>query len=258
MAQHISSLSLVLKPADVSENMSSLRPDSLGPRLQGVLMERIDTVYAQLLHQLPFNPYSQYCSMDSDGNLIWRINALTEEASARVIEPMRAVGPITIRGLGVTLEPLKSTLEVLELKSLLDIIRQEGDCKQRVRFISPTAFKSQGEYVLMPSVRLIFQNLLMHYNQVYEGSKEIDADTIAYIDQHVRITAYNLRSRYFAYATGVGKRIPAFVGGLTLSIGGPPTMGGLVRMLLKFGEYSGVGVKTSMGMGAFSCVQNHS
>lgn len=201
-------------------------------------------------------PSSQYCSTDSDGNLVWRINALTEEAFAHIVEPMRAVAPITIRGLGVTLEPLKSTLETCELKNLLDIIRQEGDCKQKVRFISPTAFKSRGEYVLMPSVRLIFQNLLMHYNQVYEGNKEIDADTIAYIDQHVRITAYNLRSQYFAYATGVGKKIPAFIGGLTLSINGPSTMGGLVRMLLKFGEYAGVGVKTSMGMGAFSCTQN--
>ena len=108
----------------------------------------------------------------------------------------------------------------------------------------------------MPSVRLIFQNLLMHYRQVYEGNKEIDVDTVAYIDQHVRITAYNLRSQYFAYASGAGKRIPAFMGSLTFSIGGPPTMGGLARMLLKFGEYAGVGVKTSMGMGAFSCIQD--
>ncbi len=256
MAQRITALSLVLKPTDLPSGAPPLRPDALGPYLQGALMEHTDTAYAQLLHQLPFNPYSQYCFKDSDGNLVWRISALTDEAAAYIIEPMRNAGPITVRSQKLTLEPLKSTLETLDLKALLEAIRQEGDRRQRVRFVTPTAFKSQGDYVFMPSVRHIFQNLLMHYSQVYEGSKEIDVDTVAYIDQHVRITSYNLHSQYFAYASGEGKRIPAFMGTLTLSIGGPATMGGLVRMLLKFGEYAGVGVKTSMGMGAFLCAQS--
>lgn len=255
MAQRITALSLVFKPTDLLQG-AFLQPEVLGSCLQGVLMEHIDTAYARLLHQLPFNPYSQYCSKDSDGNLVWHINALTDEAAAYIIEPMRTIDSITVRSRKLTLEPLKSTLETLDLKGLLDVIRQEGDRKQKVRFVTPTAFKSQGDYVFMPSVRHMFQNLLMHYSQVYEGSKEVDADTVAYINQHVKITSYNLRSQYFAYASGEGKRIPAFIGTLTLSIGGPVTMVGLVRMLLKFGEYAGVGVKTSMGMGAFLCVQN--
>jgi CRISPR-associated endoribonuclease Cas6 len=95
----------------------------------------------------------------------------------------------------------------------------------------------------------------MHYSQIYEGDNEVDPDTVDYIDQHARITAYHLRSQYFDHAADSGKKIPAFVGSLTIGTKGPQALTGLAHMLLSFGEYAGIGIKTSMGMGGVTCSQ---
>ena len=105
----------------------------------------------------------------------------------------------------------------------------------------------------MPSVRLILQNLLMHYDALYGDSGEIDEETLQYMEQNVKILSYRLHSQYFSHVSGT-RKIPAFMGSLTLSCQGPQPIVGLVRMLLNFGEYAGIGIKTAMGMGGMKCV----
>lgn len=253
--QQLTSLTLVLKPGMPIERP---RPSqSFGPYLQGALMERIDSGYATLLHQQPFNPYSQYCYWEGD-TLIWRISTVTNDAMTYIIEPLRTLDTIHLRATNVALNVTKTTQETITLKSLQDTVKEPGPSRIRVQFITPTSFKSHGEYVIMPSVRLIAQNLLMHYGQVYEDNKEGYAETIDYIDKNVRITSYNLRSCPFGQVARKGREVPAFIGTAAFTLRGPDMVTGLVRMLLKFGEYAGVGIKTSMGMGGFKLIQTAS
>lgn len=89
----------------------------------------------------------------------------------------------------------------------------------------------------------------MHYNQIYAGSNEIDNETINYIAAHTKVTSYNLRSRYFSRTANSSDKIPGFYGSLKIYVSGPQSLRGLVSLLLNFGEASGIGIKTSMGMG---------
>lgn len=253
--QHITTITLELASSQVDATASS-QVFSMGPFMQGVLMEHIDASYAGCLHQLAFNPYSQYCTPNGKGGLIWRISALTDEAAEQIIEPLSRESVFNIKAVGESFTVEKTTIEKVDIKSFIGLINQAGSSKIRVRFVTPTAFKSQGVYVIMPTSRLIFQNLFMHYNQVYEGDKEVDEETVDYLGQHARIVSYNLRSQYFAHAMKNGGKVPAFVGAMTVSLSGPQPATGLARMLLKFGEYAGVGIKTSMGMGAMRCLQS--
>ena len=177
---------------------------------------------------------------------------MTDEAAEQVIRPMRDVRSIKVRGIGSTLEVRRSTVEVIELTCLTDLIRDGDTGRSSLSFLTPTSFKSAGSYVFMPSVRLILQNLLMRYNQLYEGDKEVDEETMLYMERCARIVSYKLHSQYFPHVTKDHK-IPAFVGSVVLKCHGPQPMIGLVRMLLKFGEYAGIGIKTSMGMGGVRC-----
>jgi CRISPR-associated endoribonuclease Cas6 len=218
-------------------------------------MEHVDVEYAAQLHRAPFNPYSQYCFWNKDGGvLVWRINALTDDAAKHIIEPIQSLDAVRIRSLGTEFKVHTIASETVELKELTDMIHGSTQTRSTVRFLTPTAFKSSGAYVFMPTPRLIFQNLMMHYSQVYEGDNEVSPDTIDYLDKHTGITAYNLRSQYFDHATAAGKKIPAFVGTMALTAKGPQALTGLAHMLLKFGEYAGIGIKTSMGMGGMMCL----
>ena len=255
--EHITTLSLSLEPADGFSHLQH-RVYSLGPMLQSVLMEHTDAAYAEQLHASTFNPYSQYCFMQEDGNLVWHISALTDEAASRLLDPVSKIDSFTLRNLDKTISVVKKTRETVSVAFFLDLLKKDPSSSFRIRFATPTAFKSKGQYVIMPDVRLIFQNLLMRYNQAYAGDKEIDSETVDYIAEHVRVSSYSLRSCYFPRTMGKADKIPAFVGSLTLHAAGPQSLRGLVAMLLFFGEASGIGVKTSMGMGGVQLLQNAS
>ena len=68
-------------------------------------------------------------------------------------------------------------------------------------------------------------------------------------EQYTEITDYKLRSVRFSME---GVKIPSFVGECTIRIRGPQQMVNVAHMLAHFGEFSGVGIKTGLGMGALS------
>lgn len=249
--QRIVTIDLTLAPQ--SGELPNKDIESLGPFFQGALMELIDPLYASHLHQLPFTPYSQYVTMgDTAEELRWHVNMLTDEAAGNLMTQLMGLSSIRLRALDIELEVTKFHIELVPLKNLTDMIYSPTETRVSIRFLTPTAFKSRGEYIILPSTRLIFQNLLMRYEQVYSGNKEIDFETVDYLEAHTRITTYGLKSRYFANIGGSAGKIPAFVGGMTLFFSGSSTVTGLANMLLTFGTYSGVGIKTAMGMGAMS------
>ena len=233
--------------------LSGAQVFSWGPYMQGVLMGTIDSRYAAELHGMSFNPYSQYCYLDEGGAIIWRVSALTDQAADQIITPLQRLDSFEIRSVGVSVETDRVETESVRLKQLTDLIAADQGNKVFVQLITPASFKCQGNYVNMPSVRLVLQNLLMHYSKIYEGRGEVDQETLDYIVEHTRITSYNLRSHYVPRVAGADRKIPAFMGRMTFGVYGPPAMSGLVRMLLRFGEFSGVGIKTAMGMGGMRC-----
>jgi len=60
------------------------------------------------------------------------------------------------------------------------------------------------------------------------------------------VIRYDLKSVSFSLE---GVKIPSFIGKITIKLHGTDTMANFVNMLFEFGEYSGVGIKTSLGMG---------
>jgi CRISPR-associated endoribonuclease Cas6 len=231
---------------------------NLGTLLQGVLMEYVSPDYADYLHTLPFNPYSQYCVVGEHNKLYWHINTLTNEAAKHIIEPLRGVRTITLKKLSLSTNLSRANEASLDVTALTHMIHVANNAKLNINLVSPTTFKSKGEYQIFPTVRLLFQNLLMRYSQVFDSDKEVEPETIDYIEQHAKITSYNLRSSYFELNGGASRTlIPAFVGSIVLTIKGPQQLIGLLNMLCSFAEYSGIGVKTSMGMGGAKLVIKH-
>ena len=122
----------------------------------------------------------------------------------------------------------------------------EQSRKIKVRFLTPTSFKQNGEYVLFPSIRLIFQSLMMKFDVSNDVMETYSEEVLGHYEEHAKIFEYRLRSTLFSLEK---IRIPAFQGEVSIFIKGPQQMVNLAHMLLHFGEYSGVGIKTGMGMG---------
>lgn len=60
------------------------------------------------------------------------------------------------------------------------------------------------------------------------------------------ITSYKLQSTYFSVES---VKIPSFTGRITIKINKSAHLGNILKLLLSYGEYSGIGIKTALGMG---------
>jgi CRISPR-associated endoribonuclease Cas6 len=76
-----------------------------------------------------------------------------------------------------------------------------------------------------------------------------DEETLDQLSQNSEIVRYRLRSAPFPLE---GVNITGFQGDIRIRIKGTDTMSRFAKMLFSFGEFSGVGIKTSLGMGALN------
>ncbi|HFI0635391.1 TPA: CRISPR-associated endoribonuclease Cas6 [Streptococcus suis] len=219
--------------------------NELANKLHGFLMEIIDPAYATYLHNLETNPYATRVER-STSHHIWLVSLLTEEAVEQLAPKLLSLEAIQLRGSQQKIVVEKLEVENCSEQDLLTIFN--GSCQEnqfRIYFLTPTGFKSQGDYVLFPSPRLIFQSLMQKHTRL-TGGDEIDEDLLEYLCQHTKITSYQLNSHYYTIHK---QKIPAFVGSVNVTIKGAETLRSYAKMLLTFGEYSGVGIKSSLGMG---------
>ena len=124
--------------------------------------------------------------------------------------------------------------------------RQEG--RHALRFQTPTAFKSRGQYVNLPTTRLLIQSLVQKWNGSFLDCPIEDED-----GQGVETLAAGLRWRGFQLRDQTyrlkGSAIPGFVGRAVVENRLSGFHRQLADALLLFSGYSGVGIKTALGMG---------
>ena len=215
--------------------------------MQGVLMERIESGYAEQLHISCLKPYSQYITGGSQKE--WVIHTLSQEAYQEIICPLldRAFTDFTIEKKDMHIKICSKELKTVSKKELLDEFY--SDTYERyinLEFLTPTSFKSGGSYINMPDVRYIYQSLMNKYSAASDDMDMYDKETLEQLVSSSKIIRYKLKSALFPLE---GVKIPSFVGEMCIKTTGTSTMAKYARLLARFGEYSGVGIKTAIGMG---------
>lgn len=219
-----------------------------GSLLHGALMELLPEDAAGSLHANDLRPFSQYVLPRPDNRLEWHIglwDSALSEAIARAVMPLSA---LALKHKGVTLEVTGiSRQKKSEREFIAPFFTAAAPCRQyELEFLTPCTHKSAGEYVLYPTPELIVQSLHMRFGAFAREVSLDDAEAMAQLAAHMRISRYFLRSASYHLE---GARVFGYLGRITLSIRGPEQLARLAGMLLSFAEYGGVGVKTSLGMG---------
>ena len=73
-----------------------------------------------------------------------------------------------------------------------------------------------------------------------------DEDAFRMLSEGIRVSDYNLHTTRFALKD---TKIPGFIGSLRFDTHLSPSLLDICKILLAFSEYSGVGIKTALGMG---------
>lgn len=215
--------------------------------LQGIIMENIDSQYASYLHGNQLNPYSQYV-IKKDGISQWHIQTITTEAYENIILPLVNLKKIEIKKKALEVKISARELQTYEEKGL---IREFYDVKcpkyLEINFLTPTAFKRDGKYVAYPDLRLVYGSLMRKFSEASNEIDMVDENILQELTDKSEIIRYRLRTIPFPLEQ---IKITGFIGNVCIRINGPETLARYVRMLIKFGEFSGVGIKTGIGMGA--------
>lgn len=222
--------------------------------LQSILMSKINQEYAEFMHESGLHPYSQSIEVKAGKN-VWSIFTTNIEAYEQIIKPLASA-----KFEEFFIEKDQCRVWVRE-KELAKIKKAELTEKYyfedasrciEIEFITPVAFKSQNQYVFYPNLRLIYQSLVNKYEAV-SGSENVNLYVwIEQLVQNTSVKQYNLKSCYYQ----VGKaRIPAFMGKMKLGIEGSQSIVNFANLLFEFGEYSGLGIKTAMGMGNMKIIK---
>jgi len=113
-------------------------------------------------------------------------------------------------------------------------------------FGSPTAFKSKGMHVPVPMPNLFFGSLVERWNSF--SPVTLSPEMRRFGDEMVAISNYRLQSIPVPQKKGT-----PLIGGMGrctyIALGGDRYWLGTMQMLADFALYSGVGVKTTVGMG---------
>lgn len=224
-----------------------------GSQTQGVLMRKIDSDYAEILHQQKTHPYSQSVYYE-DGKTYWSVRTLTEEAYDRILMKLMlsSFQEFTLEKLDAKVEVVSKEIKTLKDEDLLKEFNSSDILRHiHVDFITPTSFKSGTRYVNYPDFRLMFQNLMNRYDSVNSEFGMRDYETLMQLVDSVYLGAYNLRSDRFPIEH---ININAFKGSMNIKFeNNTATLARYLRLLFRFGEFSGIGIKTSAGMGKIEC-----
>ena len=225
---------------------------SYGSLFQGLMMEYLDTDYAEYLHSQTLNPYSQFVYFDKKKqHYIWQISTLTKDAKVNILDKLvEQIGSsITLTHNDLNFDVLsKNIINIQSYKELVDKVFLKENKKNiiKLNLLTPTTYKSNDEYQIFPSMRALYSSIYNKWNNFSDKISLADEEVFEHIITHSYIIKYNLKS----YRYNLEKiSINSFVGNMEILLKGPKELITISNLLLEFAQYCGLGAKTSMGMG---------
>ena len=219
-------------------------PSDFAYPLYAALLERAAPEFGTQVHSGAATPVSQYVAGD-----VWQVSVIGEAAISALEPALAGMDSIFLNRLGKRIALSRG--DITGVDSVEELLCAPWVDRGTLRLMTPTAFKSGGAYQLLPTQRLVLQSLIQKWNSCFSGICPIE-DEGGGVD--VLAEGLRYRSLYLESETYPMKhtKIPGTVG----SIGIDDRLEGanrqLLNALLAFGTFSGLGIKTALGMGGMT------
>ncbi|MDR2704119.1 MAG: hypothetical protein LBB58_07250 [Cellulomonadaceae bacterium] len=153
-------------------------------------MQNIAPEYASELHSTAINPYSQYVIPGAQSDMIrWVVSGVATESTEGIfaaLSEMYSAG-FRLEQRGIDVKGIRETAESIPIKHLdSSFFSSDPPTRFRVKFLTQTAFRHQGEYTILPEPRLVFQSLAMKHAWLLDGEK-LDEGLSAELGKSIRL-----------------------------------------------------------------------
>ncbi len=213
-------------------------------RLYADYLKDLPQAYAEKLHKNNRKPVSQHLKKRED-NIVWTVNLLGEEAEEMIFPVLQKKDVYHIEQ---EVKVLDRKIEKIEDANVLFAMAADGNSVHKLEFETATAFKSQGRYVNLPTISLIFQNLIQKWNSCFPEIliEDENREGMNAMVEGIYCPKYSLHNKIY---TLKGTCIHGFSGEMVLKNQLTGFHKELADVLLLFAKYSGIGIKTTLGMG---------
>lgn len=245
----LAKLQMVLETEE-KENM----PYQKAIMLQSILMSQINQVYAEAMHESGLHPYRQSLE-NKEGKNIWSISVTNKEACDQIINPLLSAEFqefFFVHDQCKVFVKEKDIAKIAKKEMTEKYYFEDAPRYMEIGFTTPVAFKSQNQYIFYPDLRLMYQSLMNKYEASSQEETMKSQELLEQMVANTNIVQYNLKSCYYSISK---VKIPAFMGKIKLKVKGPQTLVNFANLLFRFGEYSGIGIKTAMGMGNMKIIE---
>ena len=222
-------------PADISDVMSDI-----SVKIHGAAMNAIPKDYAAKMHEKGYHPFSVF-TVDTGSGLLIRVSALCDEAKV-ISDALCSLSSIKVFGAS---EPIKITsCENADPINAADAEKYINGRSCTLEFVTPAMIKTKGRPSAAPDICGYFRSVVNKYNTFENDAIEFDefkeafgsADFDSY---HLESTKYNVSGNIF----------PGMIGSCKLYFPKDKRQNMLLRRMIAYATYSGVGGKTGQGMG---------
>lgn len=215
-------------------------------RLYSECLQEVPFAFGEKLHNNNVTPVSQYLKRNGE-KIIWTVNLLGEEAE-KYMKPV--FQEKQVYHIGPEIKVVDQMIQrIADADSLLAMAAGGGSRGvHQLCFETATAFKSQGQYTNLPTIKLIIQNLVKKWNGCFPEMliEDEDGQGIDTLIAGLYCSGYRLHDQRY---TLKGTCIHGFVGNIVIKNNLKGFHKELADAILLFSGYSGVGIKTALGMG---------
>ena len=234
---------LYLAPFDDSDLHSDI-----AVKIHGAVMKTIPTDYASQLHVQQYHPFSIFAAAAPEGYIV-RVSALNGDAKV-IVDATENLDKIIVFGCN-----RNRPVQVLHHSSappvdgeVLESLMPSAGC--RIDFVTPAVIKTGGRPSARPDICSYFYSVLMKYNEFEQQSADY-ADVQAafqaaqFGDYRLESARHNVSGHIFSGMTGFCE----------LMFPKEIQYNQLLRRLIAYASYCGIGAKTGQGMGGIT-IQN--
>ena len=216
-------------------------------RLYSFLLQLSPQPFGERVHQDARTPVSQFLQVLDDKRLLWTFHLLGETSEAALAGLLDELECIRMDMHTELLVLDRRMRRIWDAEELLNQAKA-GEPVQWLRFCTPTAFKSQKRYQKRPTTWLILQSLARKWSACFPEHPMLkhDESDLEDLARGLQIRSFQLRDRTYYLK---GNPIPGFIGSIRFEnrLEGEQYL--RTNALLLFSEYSGIGIKTALGMG---------
>ena len=225
-----------------------------GSVMHGILMDLLPHPWPDRLHETGLKPFSQWIENLSGEETVWHINVLDRELADVIRNSFALNSSVFCKHIRSKIRFLKTEAKDLSVQDYLNsfILSEKPDQDIRLFFRTTTAHKSQGEYVILPSVELIAAGLQKRFAQISQECILADDAIVEQIVKNTKLIRYKLESRPYNLE---GTRVYGYTGFVDLRFQGETTLQRLSAALFCMAEWSGIGIKTALGMGGCKAIR---